>query len=251
MSLDRRQQEGHQHNQLHRTLGVTLKTAWFLSHRIREAMRDGELAPLGRRWRRRGSRRNLHRPQEGRPSRGAWLRITRWRFCRLIRARHRQGPLVRPRPCARPITIIPIVKANVARETALMTDEANALSRRSGRDFASHGQRQSQRRRVRSRRRSTPTPSKASSRSSSAACAASISTAREKHLHRYLAEFDFRYSNRQALGCDDEDRADRLLPGIVGKRLTYQTASARADAKEEKRRQPAEQSDRFHAESKD
>src|SRR5215210_5290294 len=34
-------------NQLHRTLGVTLKTAWFMSHRIREAMRDGSLAPLG------------------------------------------------------------------------------------------------------------------------------------------------------------------------------------------------------------
>jgi hypothetical protein len=43
----------------------------------------------------------------------------------------------------------------------------------------------------------------------------------EKHLHRYLAEFDFRYSNRVALGCDDSERADRLLRGIVGKRLTY------------------------------
>src|SRR5207248_4503880 len=34
-------------NQLHRTLGVTLKTAWFMSHRIREAMRDGQFAPMG------------------------------------------------------------------------------------------------------------------------------------------------------------------------------------------------------------
>jgi hypothetical protein len=34
-------------NQLHSTLGVTLKTAWFMSHRIREAMRDGGLAPMG------------------------------------------------------------------------------------------------------------------------------------------------------------------------------------------------------------
>jgi hypothetical protein len=50
----------------------------------------------------------------------------------------------------------------------------------------------------------------------------------EKHLHRYLAEFDFRYSNRVALGCNDADRADRLLSGIVGKRLTYQTTLARA-----------------------
>jgi hypothetical protein len=49
----------------------------------------------------------------------------------------------------------------------------------------------------------------------------------EKHLHRYLAEFDFRYSNRVALGIDDTARADRLLQGIVGKRLTYQTTLAR------------------------
>ena len=43
----------------------------------------------------------------------------------------------------------------------------------------------------------------------------------EKHLHRYLAEFDFRYSNRVALGVDDPSRTVRALKGIVGKRLTY------------------------------
>jgi hypothetical protein len=50
----------------------------------------------------------------------------------------------------------------------------------------------------------------------------------EKHLHRYLAEFDFRYCNRQALGVNDVDRADALLRGIIGKRLTYRTTAARA-----------------------
>ena len=55
-------------NQLHRTLGVTLKTAWFMSHRIREAMRTGSLAtPLGRRRQDCRVLRNLHR-QEGRRS---------------------------------------------------------------------------------------------------------------------------------------------------------------------------------------
>jgi hypothetical protein len=43
----------------------------------------------------------------------------------------------------------------------------------------------------------------------------------EKHLHRYLAEFDFRYSNRAALGVDDATRAATLAAGIKGKRLTY------------------------------
>jgi hypothetical protein len=46
---------------------------------------------------------------------------------------------------------------------------------------------------------------------------------KEKHLHRYLAEFDFRYSNRVALGINDIARADRALKGILGKRLTYET----------------------------
>jgi len=50
----------------------------------------------------------------------------------------------------------------------------------------------------------------------------------EKHLHRYLAEFDFRYSNREANGVDDRARADALLRGMVGRRLTYQTTCARA-----------------------
>lgn len=43
----------------------------------------------------------------------------------------------------------------------------------------------------------------------------------EQHLHRYLAEFDFRYSNRQSVGVDDATRAEIALKGIEGKRLTY------------------------------
>ncbi len=43
----------------------------------------------------------------------------------------------------------------------------------------------------------------------------------EKHLHRYLAEFDFRYSHRVKLGYSDADRAAVLAKGIQGKRLTY------------------------------
>ena len=47
----------------------------------------------------------------------------------------------------------------------------------------------------------------------------------EAHLHRYLAEFDFRYSNRIKLGVDDIARADRALVGVKGKRLTYETTA--------------------------
>jgi len=50
----------------------------------------------------------------------------------------------------------------------------------------------------------------------------------EKHLHRYLAEFDFRYSNRIALGVDDVERTERAIRGIIGKRLTYRTTRSGA-----------------------
>ena len=47
----------------------------------------------------------------------------------------------------------------------------------------------------------------------------------EQHLHRYLAEFDFRHSNREKLGVNDVARADRALLGVKGKRLTYETTA--------------------------
>lgn len=45
----------------------------------------------------------------------------------------------------------------------------------------------------------------------------------EAHLQRYLDEFDFRFTNRKSLGVEDAERADNLLRGVVGKRLTYET----------------------------
>lgn len=43
----------------------------------------------------------------------------------------------------------------------------------------------------------------------------------KQHLHRYMAEFDFRYTNRAGVGVDDSNRAVKALLGVVGKRLTY------------------------------
>jgi len=51
---------------------------------------------------------------------------------------------------------------------------------------------------------------------------------KEKHLHRYVAEFDFRYSNRSAHGIEDVQRAELLAMGIVGKRLTYRRPDSEA-----------------------
>jgi hypothetical protein len=52
----------------------------------------------------------------------------------------------------------------------------------------------------------------------------------EQHLERYLAEFDFRYNNRIGLGVNDRARADKLLKGIAGKRLTYRRTGEAAHA---------------------
>ena len=50
----------------------------------------------------------------------------------------------------------------------------------------------------------------------------------KRHLHRYLAEFDFRYNNRSALGVEDQERSRNALNGIAGKRLTYQRSGREA-----------------------
>ena len=52
----------------------------------------------------------------------------------------------------------------------------------------------------------------------------------EAHLHRYLAEFDFRYNEREKLGVNDAQRMSRSIPGIVGKRLTYRRTNEAQNA---------------------
>ena len=52
----------------------------------------------------------------------------------------------------------------------------------------------------------------------------------EAHLHRYLAEFDFRYNNRSRLGVEDVERVQKIASGIVGKRLTYRRPDGAANA---------------------
>jgi hypothetical protein len=122
--------------------------------------------------------------------------------------------------------VLPIVYRNIARETYIVTDESSVY-RKQFTDFIEHGVVNHQRGEYGRGPIHTNTIEgyfsifKRGMRGVYQWCA-------EKHLHRYLAEFDFRYSNRQALGCNDEDRANRLLSGIVGKRLTYQTTCARA-----------------------
>jgi len=115
--------------------------------------------------------------------------------------------------------IAPIVRRNIARSTALMTDEATYYNE-VGEDFASHeAVNHSQKEYVRGNVSTNTVEGyysifKRGMKGIYQHCS-------EKHLHRYLSEFDFRYSNRVALGVNDEARAEKALQGIAGKRLTY------------------------------
>jgi transposase-like protein len=120
-------------------------------------------------------------------------------------------------------TLLPIIRANVNRESAVMTDELTAY-KKLGDEFASHeAVNHSEKEYVRGKVTTNTVEGyfalfKRGMKGVYQHCS-------ERHLHRYLAEFDFRYNARAALGVDDEGRADRLIRGIVSKRLTYRSSS--------------------------
>jgi hypothetical protein len=206
-------------NQLHRILGVTLKTAWFMSHRIREAMRVGSLAPFGSGGGAVEVDETFIGRKKGMPVRGAYHH--KMAVLGLVDRETGRSRLFHIEKAAGKV-IQPIVLENLSREARLMTDE-NTMYRKIGREFAEHGAVHHFNGEYARGDVTTNTIEgvfsifKRGMRGIYQHCA-------EKHLHRYLAEFDFRYSNRAALGINDTDRADALLSGIVGKRLTYQTA---------------------------
>jgi transposase-like protein len=119
-------------NQLHRTLGITLKSAWFVSHRIREAMRDGALAPMGGAGSIVEINETFIRKKEGAEVRrgGAHKNIV---LSLIERGEARSFHV----DSTKKEDIIPIVKANIAKETPVMSDESNTYSDL-GKDFAKH-----------------------------------------------------------------------------------------------------------------
>lgn len=206
-------------NQLHRTLGITLKSAWFLSHRIREAMRSGDLTPFG--------------------SGGGVVEVDETFIGKLAgvpkrRAFHHKMKVLalvdRTTGQARTMvidnvnasTLMPIVLENVAREARIMTDEHSGYRHIklhfAGHGTTSHGRGEYVNLEDRSIHSNTVegyfSIFKRGMKGVYQFC-------NEKHLARYLSEFEFRYNNRIALGCNDGDRADAMLKGVVGKRLTY------------------------------
>jgi transposase-like protein len=112
-----------------------------------------------------------------------------------------------------------IVNANVRKESRLHTDESR-LYTKVGADFAAH---ETVNHSAKEYARGDVTTNTIESYFSvfKRGMRGTYQHCSEKHLHRYLAEFDFRYNNRIALGVDDTNRANEFAKGIVGKRLTY------------------------------
>lgn len=210
--------KGMSSNQLHRILGITLKSAWFLSHRIREAMRDDGFSPLG------GAGEHVE-VDETYIGRKAGVPVRRGHHHKhtvltLVERGGRARSFHVDKASAKEIG--PILAKHVAPESTLQTDEATQYITLgkcfAGHQSVTHGKDEW----VRGEAHTNTIEGfysifKRGMRGIYQHCG-------ENHLHRYLAEFDFRYSNRVKLGVDDAMRADRALKGVVGKRLTYKAA---------------------------
>lgn len=209
-------------NQLHRTLGVSLQTAWFMSHRLREAMRSGALAipfgsdggPVEVDETFIGRKEGVPKARGGAAHKNAVLSLID-RDTKQVRSFHVDGVTAGD--------LAPIIRENLAKEARLQTDEAKQY-RKIGEEFASHDRvNHGEDEYVRYEAAGIVTTNSAEGYFSvfKRGMKGVYQHCSEKHLHRYLAEFDFRYNNRVKLGCGDLERTERALSGIIGKRLTY------------------------------
>ena len=218
-------------NQLHRTLDISLKSAWFLSHRLREAMRSGDLTPFGANGGIVESDETFIGMEPGAKKRPGF--IHKRKVLSLIdRTSGHARSMVIDAVDAK--TIVPILQENIDKEARVMTDDAGQY-RHLHEDFAEHGVVQ----------HSNGEYVSMNDRTVHVNCAENFFSVfkrgmkgiyqhcKKQHLHRYLAEFDFRYNNRCGRpktkkrpareGFTDTQRAEILLKGVVGRRLTYQT----------------------------
>lgn len=207
--------KGMSSHQLHRTLDVTYKTAWFMTHRIREATRTGSFAPMG------GSGKAVE-VDETYIGRKAGVPVRRgYAHKRAVISLVERGGDVRSFHVdkATKTSVTPIVRKNIIRESRLMTDESGIYTKL-GKEFADH----------QAVVHSGDEYVRGDAHTNTVEGFFSIfkrgfkgiyQHCGENHLHRYLAEYDFRYNNRVAFGIDDLTRMNNALAQVEGKRLTY------------------------------
>lgn len=211
-------------HQLHRVLGVTYKTAWFLAHRVREAMRSGDLAPFGQG----GGFVEVDETYIGRdktkPVRVGYEH--KFKVLSLLdRNSGRTRMMVVDKVTVASLT--PILQENIAREAHLLTDDAGQY-RPMHRHFASHNT--TAHTKGNYVNRDNPTIHTNTIEGSFSIFKRGMKGVYQhcagRHLHRYLAEFEFRYCHREATGFNDNDRSREALKGIVGKRILYRDLSS-------------------------
>ena len=207
-------------HQLHRMLGVQYKTAWFMAHRIREAMTTGDdLPPMGKD----GTTVEVDETYIGRVPGDSRMAIhNKNKIISLVdRATGRATSIVFDGHFSA-ASIAPILAKHVAPQAHLMTDGAH-MYKTAGKAFAGHQYVDHARGEYVRRGDATIHINtiegffgifKRGMRGVYQHCGS-------QHLQRYLVEFDFRYTNRIACGVNDDDRTDIALRGISGKRLTY------------------------------
>jgi transposase-like protein len=216
-------------HQMHRMLGITYKSAWFMMHRLREAMTpSGKPGPMG------GEGKVVEADEtylgkrdgkRGQPdtfvSGFGWMKHPRIETQRKIVALVERGGEARSFVVQKvdKATIRKVLFTNADRKSTLMTDEATVYPA-AGANFADH---QTVNHSKYEYARGTASTNTVEGYFSifKRGMVGTYQHVSEAHLHRYLAEFDFRYSNREALEIDDAARAKKALKGIVGKRLTY------------------------------
>jgi transposase-like protein len=213
-------------NQLHRTLGVTLKTAWFMSHRLREAMRVIGVEPMGGA----GEIVEIDETFTGRVE-GMPVQTTKGgasSFKNTVLSLVTRGGAVRSFHVEGTTSgqLLPIIRANISKEAFIISDDWKAYGAL-GKVYwmhqtVNHGIGEYVRGIVHTNTiEGYYSIFKRGMKGVYQHCS-------ERHLHRYLSEFDFRYSNRVRLGVDDVERTERAIKGIIGKRLTYRTTPQRA-----------------------
>jgi transposase-like protein len=206
--------------QVQRMLECSMKTAWFLTHRIREAMKDHRglfTPPIGGA----GKTVEVDETYVGRKAgTKAFLPVSEKQP--VVALVERNGE-VRSfhMPMVRANTIRSAMARNISLESKLMTDESKMYTF-VGHNFASHGTvNHGNREYVRGDVHTNTVEGYFSILKRG--IYGIFQHVSETHLHRYLSEFDFRYNNRIALGVNDVARAERALKGVKGKRLTYET----------------------------
>jgi len=216
--------------QIGRTLGLSKKTAWFLCHRIRESLRPTDLlTPMGGEGKFveadetfiGGKEKNKHKSKRGKHIGGSYGKETVFALVERsgqVRSQHVVSVTAS--------TLRPILTAQVDAKSFLVTDDAGQY-RHMKKDFPAHEVvNHSIEEYVRGDFHTNTIEGYFALLKRG--ITGTFHHVSQQHLKRYLAEFDFRYNEREALGVGDAERFSKSIPGIVGKRLTYRRTNASA-----------------------